>query len=57
MTAGEMFKLLSQMNNRERNEFLDMLYSEYFNKGIPVEKLIKEGRILEAYYNGELVEA
>jgi hypothetical protein len=34
-----------------------MLYSEYFDKGIPTERLVEEGRVLAAYYNGELVEA
>ncbi|MCL2224619.1 MAG: hypothetical protein FWB96_06605 [Defluviitaleaceae bacterium] len=57
MTAKEMLELLRQMNNRERNEYLDMLYAEYFDIGVPFEKLLEEGRILEAYYSGELVEA
>jgi len=57
MTAKEMFGLLQQMKNNERNEYLDMLYAEYFDKRIPIEKIREEIRILEAYYSGELVEA
>ena len=56
-TANEMMKLLLQMNNRERNQFIDMLYDEYFDKGIPIERILEESRIVEAYYNGELIEA
>ena len=57
MTAHEMMKLLNQMKNNEKNQFLDMLYEEYFDKGIPIERILEEARILEAYYNGELIGA
>ena len=56
MTANEMYNILNQMDNPERNSFLDMLYDEYFNKGVSVERLMEEAQILEAFYNGELVE-
>ena len=57
MTAHEMMNLLNGMENIDKNEFLDMLYDEYFDKGIPIERIIEESRIVEAYYNGDLVEA
>jgi len=56
MTAHEMMNLLNRMENVDKNQFLDMLYDEYFDKGIPIERLLEDSRILEAYYNGELVE-
>ena len=56
MNAQEMMKLLHQMDNIEKNQFIDMLYDEYFDKGIPIERILEESRIVEAYYNGELVE-
>ena len=56
MTANEMFNMLNQMDNPEKNSFLDMLYDEYFNKGVSIERLMEEAQILEAFYNGELVE-
>ena len=57
MTANEMLNTLKQMDNAEKNEFLDMIYNLYFNKGVSIERLTEEARILEAYYDGELVEA
>ena len=56
MTANEMLKILNQMDNSEKNNFLDRLYDLYFNKGVSIERLTEEARILEAYYNGELIE-
>ncbi len=44
------------MENIERNKFLDKIYEEYFNTGIPREQVEKDIKILEAYYNGELIE-
>ena len=57
MTANEMLNILKQMDNSEKNNFLDALYDLYFNKGVSIERLTEEARILEAYYNGELIEA
>ncbi|MCL1862646.1 MAG: hypothetical protein FWF78_03670 [Defluviitaleaceae bacterium] len=57
MTAKELYDEMKKMNNIERNDFLDILYTEYFDKGVPIERLIEEGRILEAYYSGDLIEA
>ena len=57
MTANEMLNMLKQMDNAEKNEFLDMIYSLYFDKGVSIERLTEEARILEAYYDGELIEA
>jgi len=57
MTAKEMMDFLKQMSNKERNLFLDELYDQYFDKGIPVEQIEEEIKILEAYYEGELVHA
>ena len=57
MTANEMLDALEQMENTEKNEFLDLIYFLYFDKGISIEKLMEEARILEAYYDGELIEA
>ncbi len=48
---------LKGMSNVERNKFLDEIYEMYFNLGIPREVIEEENRILEAYYNGELVES
>ena len=56
MKAHELIQLMNQMENKEKNQFLDILYEEYFDKGIPIEKILEEARIVEAYYNGELVE-
>lgn len=56
-TAKELLNELKQMNNVERNKFLDEIYEMYFNLGIPREVIEEENRILEAYYNGELVES
>ena len=57
MTANEMLNTLEQMDNAEKNEFLDMIYDLYFDKGVSIERLTEEARILEAYYDGELIEA
>jgi len=57
MTANELIKLMNQMTNHEKNHFLDALYDEYFDKGIPIERILEEARIVEAYYNGELIES
>ena len=57
MNAQEMMNLLKRMENNDKNQFLDMLYDEYFDKGIPMERILEEARIVEAYYNGELIEA
>ena len=57
MTANEMLNILNQMDNSERNNFLDRLYDLYFDKGVSLERLTEEARILEAYYDGELIEA
>ena len=57
MTASEMLTTLKQMDNAEKNEFLDMIYDLYFDKGVSIERLMEEARILEAYYDGELIEA
>ena len=57
MTAVEMLNILNEMDNSEKNSFLDALYDLYFDKGVSFERLAEEARILEAYYDGELVEA
>ena len=57
MTAEELRNIMDNMENREKNRFLDKLYDDYFDKGIPFEQLAEEARILELYYDGELVEA
>ena len=57
MTANEMLNMLKQMDNTDKNEFLDMVYNLYFDKGVSMERLMEEARILEAYYDGELIEA
>ena len=56
MTADEMFSQMKSMENIEKNKFLDEIYNEYFDKGIPFETLDEHAKILEMYYNGELVE-
>ena len=56
MTAKEMLNILNQMDNSEKNSFLDTLYDLYFDKGVSIERLTEEARILEAYYNGELID-
>jgi hypothetical protein len=57
MTADALFAQMEKMENIEKNKFLDRIYDEYFDKGIPFETLAEHGRILEMYYDGELVEA
>ena len=57
MTAEKLFAQMNEMDNCEKNKFLDRIYDEYFDKGIPPEKLLEHARILERYYDGELVEA
>jgi len=52
-----MLEQLKQMSNQERNDFLDDVYAAYFDIGVPFETLIEESRILEAYYDGDLVKA
>ncbi len=56
-TAKDLLEELKEMSNVERNKFLDEIYEMYFNLGIPREIIEEENRILEAYYNGELVES
>ena len=34
MTAHEMLDALKQMENAEKNDFLDMIYNLYFDKGV-----------------------
>jgi len=55
-TAKDLLEELKEMDNVERNKFLDEIYEMYFNLGIPREVIEEEKRILEAYYNGELIE-
>ena len=57
MTAEKLFEQMNIMENHEKNKFLDKIYDEYFDKGIPPEKLLEHARILERYYDGELVDA
>ena len=52
MTAQEMMDLLNRMDNRDKNQFLDMLYDKYFDKGIPIERILEESRIVEATIMG-----
>ncbi|WP_300854663.1 hypothetical protein [uncultured Clostridium sp.] len=56
MTSDELYAFFKSMENIERNKFLDKIYEEYFNTGIPREQVEKDIKILEAYYNGELIE-
>ena len=56
MTANEIYQSMKEMNNMERNKFLDMIYDEYFDTGMTAEQREKIIEILEAYENGELVE-
>jgi len=57
MTANEMLELMGKMENREKNRFLDKLYDDYFDKGIPYEILEEQARILRLYSDGYLVES
>jgi len=56
MTADKLMILMNQMPNNEKNQFLDALYDKYFDKGVPMDRILEEARIVEAYYNGELIE-
>ena len=56
MTANEIYQSMKEMNNMERNKFLDRIYDEYFDTGMTAEQREKIIEILEAYENGELVE-
>ena len=57
MTADALLNQMEQLENPEKNKFLDKIYDEYFDKGVPPEKLLEHARILERYYDGELIEA
>ena len=57
MTAEAMLAQLKQLENHEKNKFLDKIYEEYFDKGIPFKTLVEHANVLEMFYNGELVEA
>ncbi|MCL2047169.1 MAG: hypothetical protein FWG87_00435 [Defluviitaleaceae bacterium] len=57
MTADILLTQMKQLENHERNLFLDKIYEEYFDKGVPVKTLAEHARILEMYYDGGLVRA
>ena len=57
MTADALLAQMKQLENPEKNKFLDIIYDEYFDKGIPLKTLAEHARILEMYYDGELVRA
>ena len=57
MTAESLFEQMSKMENSEKNRFLDKIYDSYFDKGVPLKTLAEHARILEMYYDGELIEA
>ena len=56
MTADELMDMMNKLNNKEKNQFLDKIYDNYFDKRIPAETLMEHIRILEMYYSGELIE-
>ena len=56
MTATEMLDLMGKMTNREKQEFLDKLYYGYFHKGVPVNLMLEDVRIIQLYRSGDLVE-
>lgn len=55
MSAEEFMKQLTTMDNAERIKLLEMLHKEYFDIGISDEQREREIRILETYYDGELI--
>ena len=55
MTADVLLAQMKQLDNPEKNKFLDKIYEEYFDKGIPLKALAEHARVLEMYYDGELV--
>ena len=55
-TFTEMLSEFKNMENNEREDFLDWLYDEYFDIGLTPEKRQKISRIMSAYENGELIE-
>ena len=57
MTADALLAQMKQLENPEKNKFLDKIYEEYFDKGIPLKTLAEHARVLEMYYDGELVKA
>ena len=57
ITAETLIEQLNKLDNSEKNIFLDKIYSAYFDKGIPFDVLTEHARILEMFYNGELVES
>jgi len=54
MNSNDMLKLLNEMPNIEKNLFLDTLYEEYFRVASN-EQICKDAKILQDYYDGELV--
>ena len=57
MTAEALLAQMRQLENHEKNKFLDKIYEEYFDKGIPYKTLAEHAGVLEMYYDGELVKA
>ena len=57
MTADKLLAQMKTLENSEKNKFLDRIYDEYFDKGIPPKILAEHARILEMYYDGEFVRA
>ena len=55
MTAEMILDQINQLENHEKNKLLDRIYDDYFDKGIPMKILMEHARILEMYYDGELV--
>ena len=57
ITSDQLLEQMNKMENTEKNRFLDRIYADYFDKGIPIEVLNEHAKILEMYYDGELIEA
>jgi len=54
MTAEQMKKALIAMDNKERGDYLDWVYDEYFDTGITPEQRSILSQLWEAYNDGEI---
>jgi len=55
MNVNQLLNEMAKMSNLDKDTILDMIYEEYFRVASD-EQLLRDAKILEKYYDGELVE-
>lgn len=55
MTVNQLLSEMAKISNLDKDTILDMIYEEYFRVASD-EQLLRDAKILEKYYDGELLE-